>query len=76
MAFIPSDTAELAFAKKMMKQIDNRFDRVDSQFNNVEKLIQWNAVKVNHYGNDSQIKSFCFQLLIVGLHTLIGIPLT
>ena len=47
MAFIPSDTAELAFAKKMMKQIDNRLDRVDSQFNNVEKLIQWNAVKVN-----------------------------
>jgi hypothetical protein len=46
-SFIPSDTAELAFAKKMMKQIDNRFDRVDSQFNNVEKLIQWNAVKVN-----------------------------
>ena len=30
-----------------MKQIDNRFDRVDSSFTKVLRLIDWNAVKVN-----------------------------
>ena len=47
MAFIPSESVELKFMKNMMKQIDNRFDRVDSSFTKVLRLIDWNAVKVN-----------------------------
>ncbi|XP_063448624.1 uncharacterized protein LOC134728120 isoform X1 [Mytilus trossulus] len=47
MAFIPSESEELGFMKDMMKTIDNRLDRVDNRFNDVERLIQWNIVAIN-----------------------------
>ncbi|CAC5390503.1 unnamed protein product [Mytilus coruscus] len=47
MAFIPSESEELAFMKNMMNNIDNRLDRMDNRFNDIERLIQWNVVQVN-----------------------------
>lgn len=48
LSFIPeSESAELQYMKKMMKEIDNRFDRFDSRFNDVERLIDWTKVQVN-----------------------------
>ncbi|XP_071177266.1 uncharacterized protein [Mytilus edulis] len=49
MAFIPSESAELAFMKNMMKNIDNRLDQVDNRFNDIERLINWNVVRVNFW---------------------------
>ncbi|CAH1801646.1 unnamed protein product [Owenia fusiformis] len=48
MAFIPmGDSAELAFMKEMMKKIDNRFDQMDSRFDDIERLVDWTKVAVN-----------------------------
>ncbi|CAH1802460.1 unnamed protein product [Owenia fusiformis] len=48
LAFIPSqDSAELAYMKKMMGQIDNRFNVIDNRFNDIERLIDWTKVAVN-----------------------------
>ena len=41
------DSAELAFMKEMMTQIDARFDQMDSRFNDIERLIDWSVVQVN-----------------------------
>ncbi|CAH1790624.1 unnamed protein product [Owenia fusiformis] len=47
MTFVPSaDSAELEFMKNMMTEIDNHFDRVDSRFNDVERLIKWTETAV------------------------------
>ncbi|CAH1792696.1 unnamed protein product [Owenia fusiformis] len=48
MAFIPmGDSAELAFMKEMMKKIDNRFNQMDSRFDEIERLVDWTKVAVN-----------------------------
>ncbi|XP_076106742.1 uncharacterized protein LOC143075263 [Mytilus galloprovincialis] len=47
LAFIPSESDELAFMKNMMKNIDNRLDIMDTRFNDIERLIQWNTVAIN-----------------------------
>ena len=41
------DSAELQYMKEMMNQIDTRFDQLDYRFNDIERLIDWTAVKVN-----------------------------
>ena len=41
------DSMEVAFMKEMMKQIDARFDQMDSRFNDIERLIDWSVVQVN-----------------------------
>ncbi|CAH1801663.1 unnamed protein product [Owenia fusiformis] len=48
LAFIPaSDSAVLAYLKDMMENIDNRFNRLDSRFDEIQRLIDWNKVAVN-----------------------------
>ncbi|XP_052074461.1 uncharacterized protein LOC127712203 [Mytilus californianus] len=56
MAFIPSESAELAFMKKMMKEIDTRLDHIDNRFNDIERLIEWSVVKVNFGQIEQNIK--------------------
>ncbi|XP_063448967.1 uncharacterized protein LOC134728324 [Mytilus trossulus] len=46
LAFIPSESDELFFMKNMMTNIDNRLDKMDTRFNNIERLIQWDAVAI------------------------------
>ena len=40
------ESAELAFMKEMMTQIDARFDRLDSRFNDIERLIDWSVQSI------------------------------
>ena len=58
LGFIPGpDSAELAYMKEMMKQIDTRFDRLDSRFNDIERLIDWNAVTVSFGALEQNIEA-------------------
>lgn len=47
MAFIPVEDPVMNMLKDIMANIDNKFDRLDNRFNDVERLIDWNAVRVN-----------------------------
>ncbi|CAH1792697.1 unnamed protein product, partial [Owenia fusiformis] len=47
MAFVPAaDSAELEFMKKMMDEINTHFERVDSRFNDIERLIKWAGISI------------------------------
>lgn len=55
LGFIPgSESAELRYMKEMMTQIENRFDRIDSQLDDVKRLINWNPIRVK-FGEIEQI---------------------
>ncbi|XP_063439612.1 uncharacterized protein LOC134720940 [Mytilus trossulus] len=65
MAFIPSESDELAYMKTMMSNIDNRLDQFDTRFDDVERLIQWNTVEINFGQLEQRIKAVSHQLEIV-----------
>ena len=47
LSFVPaSESAELKYMKDMMDNIDTRFDRLDSRFNDIERKIEWTATEV------------------------------
>ncbi|CAG2202928.1 unnamed protein product [Mytilus edulis] len=57
LAFFPSESEELAYMKNMMKIIDQRLNNIDNRFNDIERLIQWNVVKVNFGQLEQRIKA-------------------
>ncbi|CAH1802277.1 unnamed protein product [Owenia fusiformis] len=69
LAFIPgADSAELAYLKWMMKNIDNRFNRLDSRFDEVQRMIDWTKVAVNFGQIEQKILAMDveFRLLYTG----------
>ncbi|CAH1802276.1 unnamed protein product, partial [Owenia fusiformis] len=69
LAFIPgADSAELAYLKEMMKNIDNRFNRLDSRFDEVQRMIDWTKVAVNFGQIEQKILAMDveFKLLYTG----------
>ena len=66
LGFIPgSESKELQFMKKMMKQIDTRFDRVDSRFDDIKRFVEWNPIRTVFGGIEQDILSMSnkYQLL-------------
>lgn len=43
-----AESHELQYLRNMSESISRRFDQVDSQFNDVKKLINWSAVQVSY----------------------------
>ena len=40
------DSAELTYMKRLMSEIDNRFNRLDNRFDEVKRKIDWSSVEV------------------------------
>ncbi|XP_076117710.1 uncharacterized protein LOC143085319 [Mytilus galloprovincialis] len=53
----PGPSAELLAIQRLAKDIDRRFDKVDSQFAEVKGLIQWNTVKVQYSDLEQKINA-------------------
>lgn len=50
-----AESHELQYLRNMSESISRRFDQVDSQFNDVKKLINWSAVQVSYGMLESNI---------------------
>ncbi|CAH1778812.1 unnamed protein product [Owenia fusiformis] len=56
--FLPAeDSDELAFMKNMMKEINERFDKVDVRFDEIERKIDWLKVSINFAEIEQKILS-------------------
>ncbi|XP_063397508.1 uncharacterized protein LOC134681794 [Mytilus trossulus] len=56
-ALFQTESAELAYMKKIMKYIDSRFDEMDKRFDSIEQMIKWNVVQVNFGQIEQRIKA-------------------
>ncbi|XP_063425391.1 uncharacterized protein LOC134708837 [Mytilus trossulus] len=50
-------SAELRSIQRLAKDIDHRFDKVDSQFAEVKRLIEWNTVRVQYSSLEQKINA-------------------